>query len=342
MKGCSISTDFVYRGMRSLLMENEFLRVVCLLDSGARIIEFKYKPTDRDFLWHRPYLGHRPPKRLAGPTANVFDFWGGGWDEIFPTAWPCSYKKADYGVLGEIPFLQWRCKIEKNSSSEVAACLWTNTVRAPFTFKKRLIMHAGEKRLHIEEQLINRSEEPFDFLWAQHLVLRINGNCRISIPAERFTVDPEQCRRLEPGLSHRWPVTRDRDGKEVDLRIVPPRGMSDYWELLYFKDLRDGWLALVDESSHEAFTLVFPKDVFRFVWMSMLYGRSSDAPWYGSPYLLGLYPSTGYPATLTKALEGGEYASLGSRESLEARMIASVAIDVRQVRGVTKEGEVLQ
>ena len=128
----------------------------------------------------------------------------------------------------------------------------------------------------------------------------------------------------------------------MDLRVVPAKGTRDYWELLYFKDLRDGWLALVDESSREMFGLVFPKSVFRFAWMSMLYGASADVPWYGCPYLLGLYPSTGYPVTLTKALSEGGFSKLGPNESLEARIIALVGTDVEQLQAITQEGEILQ
>jgi hypothetical protein len=342
MTACKISTDWTYRGMKTLSMENEFLRITCLPDFGARITEFTYKPHERNFLWERPNFGHRAPARSSGPTISFFDYWGGGWDELFPTAWACSYRKADYGAFGETPFLQWDSEIEKQTSEEVVAHLRTHTIRSPFVFDKRLTIRSGEKKLHITERLTNLSDVTFEFLWIQHPVLNINEKCRIAIPATSFAVEPEQSRCLDARLSHLWPITEDKDGREVDLRVVPARGTSEYWELLYFKDLREGWFALSDESSHETFGLVFPRNIFKFACMSMLYGSNADAPWYGSPYLLGMYPSTGYPVTLTKALKEGEFSKLASNESLEAKIIAVVATDVERLRAITQEGEIVQ
>jgi hypothetical protein len=135
--------------------------------------------------------------------------------------------------------------------------------------------------------LTNLSDVTFEFLWIQHPVLNIkrerNVVFRSRLQALRF--EPEQSRCLDARLSHLWPVTEDEDGREVDLRVVPARGTSEYWELLYFKNLREGWFALSDESSHETFGLVFPRNIFKFACMSILYGSNADAPWYGSPYL---------------------------------------------------------
>ena len=99
MNGCQISTDWTYRGMRTLSIENEFLKITCLVDSGARIIEFKYKPTERNFLWQRPHFRHKASTRSPGLTINVFDYWGGGWDELFQlTALRLSRSKVDISI----------------------------------------------------------------------------------------------------------------------------------------------------------------------------------------------------------------------------------------------------
>ena len=43
--GCRIIDDVIYKGMRTLYLENDLVRVGVLLDKGADIFEFLYKPT---------------------------------------------------------------------------------------------------------------------------------------------------------------------------------------------------------------------------------------------------------------------------------------------------------
>ena len=58
--GCRVSDAWTYRGLKTLVMENELLRVVVLADKGADILELVHKPTDVDFLW-RSALGSARP-----------------------------------------------------------------------------------------------------------------------------------------------------------------------------------------------------------------------------------------------------------------------------------------
>src|SRR6266511_3745216 len=44
--GCRVSDEWTHRGMRAAVLENELLRVLVLLDRGAEIVEFRYKPLD--------------------------------------------------------------------------------------------------------------------------------------------------------------------------------------------------------------------------------------------------------------------------------------------------------
>jgi len=49
-QGCRLSLDYTYKGMRVGFLENDLIRVGILLDKGADIFEFTYKPRDLDFL----------------------------------------------------------------------------------------------------------------------------------------------------------------------------------------------------------------------------------------------------------------------------------------------------
>jgi len=74
--------------MRTAILENNHLKVVVLVDSGARIIEFLYKPSYGQFMWEKPRGTHERP--IYG--APLETYWGGGWDDAIPTVHPCIYK----------------------------------------------------------------------------------------------------------------------------------------------------------------------------------------------------------------------------------------------------------
>ncbi len=54
MKECRITDRWTLGGLQTIVIENELLRLSVLVDLGARIHEFVYKPFDRDFFWHNP------------------------------------------------------------------------------------------------------------------------------------------------------------------------------------------------------------------------------------------------------------------------------------------------
>jgi len=85
--GCRISLDWAFKGMRTIILENECLRIVSLLDKGSDIMEFRYKPLDIDLMWHSP-MGYRNPSVFVESgtftLSSFLDFYGGGWQDIPP------------------------------------------------------------------------------------------------------------------------------------------------------------------------------------------------------------------------------------------------------------------
>ena len=77
-QGCRLSLDYTYKGMRVAFLENELIRVGVLLDKGADIFEFTYKPHDIDFLWQSP-IPMRSPFVATSALAegNFHDYYYG-------------------------------------------------------------------------------------------------------------------------------------------------------------------------------------------------------------------------------------------------------------------------
>jgi hypothetical protein len=67
--GCRITDDLLYKGMRTLFLENEIVRVGILLDKGADIFQLVHKPSDTDFLWCSPQ-GLIDPRRFTPTTTH--------------------------------------------------------------------------------------------------------------------------------------------------------------------------------------------------------------------------------------------------------------------------------
>ncbi|MGL4647841.1 MAG: hypothetical protein ACRC1H_00430, partial [Caldilineaceae bacterium] len=106
--GCRILDDLSYKGLRTLFLENDLLRIGILLDKGADLFTFLHKPTDTDFLWRSP-LGLRDPRR-ATPTSALssgafLDTYHGGWQECLPGGGPYAAQGAEIGLHGEVTHL---------------------------------------------------------------------------------------------------------------------------------------------------------------------------------------------------------------------------------------------
>jgi len=84
-QGCRMSMDYSYKGMRIAYLENEIVRVGVLLDKGADIFEFTFKPIDLDFMWQSPIELRKPfVATSALPEGAFHDYFYGGWQEVLP------------------------------------------------------------------------------------------------------------------------------------------------------------------------------------------------------------------------------------------------------------------
>jgi len=263
---CHASLDWTYKGMRTLILENEFLRVVSLLDKGGDIIEFRYKPLDIDFMWHSP-LGYRNPASFVASSARsdgaFLDFYGGGWQDILPSAGAgiTRHRGAEWGLHGETSLVPWNCPLEKEGPDEAVAKLRVECYRYPLAVEKTLALGSGEKHLSIKERVTNLSEQDLEFSWLQHPTFGepfLTPGCRIDVPAESAMVygppDISPSSRLPAGQTFAWPRARDKQGAEVDLSVVPPKSVRCL-DLAFVHGLREGWYAVSNPQLKLGFAL---------------------------------------------------------------------------------------
>ncbi|PYV85528.1 MAG: hypothetical protein DMG93_01130 [Acidobacteria bacterium] len=69
-----VTSHFGCHGLRAVVLENRFLRVVILPEAGAKIWQITYNPFNANLLWNNPSIA---PARL--PADSLYDdVWSGG------------------------------------------------------------------------------------------------------------------------------------------------------------------------------------------------------------------------------------------------------------------------
>lgn len=347
---CRLTTDLVFRGMQTVVMENRYLRISLLVDKGTDIIEFLYKPLDLDFMWRSP-LGIRNPTHWIPSSARsdgaFLDHYEGGWQEILPSGGaPATYANAEFGIHGEVSLIPWQFQVVEDRPEEVAVRFWVRTYRTPFYVEKTLRLRENAAVLYIDEQLTNEGEETLPVMWGHHPGFGrpfLSKEATIQLPAATVVVhDPlyHPNSQLQPGYQGAWPFAETPTGERVDVSKVRDRSASSV-ELVYATDLTDGWAAVVNQQDKIGFGLSFTKDVFKSVWLWQVYGGYTGSPWYGRTYNLGVEPWTSYPSSgLNAAIDNETAVFVPGGASLTAQLAAVVLRDVSVVETITPAGEV--
>lgn len=328
---CTITDEWSYRGFKTVILENELIRVTVLPDLGAKIYEFIYKPSYHDFMFHHPRVECRTPVF----DVNVDNWWSGGMDEAIPTGHPCTYKGENYPFLGEAWSISWYYQIQRISDTEVCLYLRRSLIISPLVVERWISLKKGEMKLHFRHKISNTGFVPFEFLWGLHPGFAITPDYRIDLPAASVQIEesfPDN-RLGKSGAVYNWPFASDKDGNKVDMRLVPPPD-SGTMDFHYVTKLNEGWLALTDTRKKEGVALVFPKDVFKSIWLWLVYGG-----WRGT-YTAAVEAWTGYPAKLSDAVEHGKYSILNPGETLECETILMAYTGFTEVKSIDIPGNV--
>ncbi len=325
-----IDTDWSYRGLKAIVLENELLRLDIFPEVGAKIYNLVYKPLDRNLLFHHP----RIPLRKVPFGAKFDDWWAGGWDEMFPNDVPCVHEGEFYVDHGEVWAQTWDWQVVKDEAQEVCVYLRCYTPVTPALMEKWISLRADEALIHLRYRITNVGYGPFDFLWTMHPAVNVDPHTRIDMPATTVHIDENYRQRFHPDhYTYRWPFAVDREGQRVDMRLVlPPE--ARICDGQYATGLRQGWCAVTDTRRKIGLAWLFPLEVFNTVWMFLVYGG-----WRGL-YTLLLEPSTGYPGQLEVAATAGRCACLEAGEKLECEVTALVYTGLSSVGKIHPDGRV--
>jgi hypothetical protein len=345
--GCRITDDLVYKGMRTLFLENEVLRVGVLLDKGADIFQFLHKPSDTDFLWRSP-SGIVDPQTFT-PTVSTgasafLDSYHGGWQEILPGGGPVTYRGAELGLHGEVTTLRWEADILHDTPEAIEVILRVDCIRTPFRLERHMRLEAGRPALLLHECLTNLSPSDQEFMWGHHPACGapfLRQGVRLIVPAAEAEVHQPSFAGngiFAPGQSSPWP-RMPAGGRMIDLSEVPGPD-AGYADLLCLKGLSAGWYAVLDPVTRLGFGLAWPVEIFPYVWFWQVFGAAPGYPWWDRAYVIALEPWTSIPNHLEQAMVRGVQARLKGGESLEISM-AAVALSGREtIRHIDTQGTI--
>lgn len=320
---CRVSDAIIYCGFRSVILENEHLRVIVLPEKGAEISALVYKPKDLDLLYKRGSLQkpHPYPTALVNSEDGFIKTYAGGWQELFPNGGSaCRAGNAYLGTHGEVFLLPWRWQILEDSPQRVAVRFWVRTMQMPFFLERTMSLERDSASLKIEEAIRNESTEELPFMWGHHPAFGapfLDGSCVLEAPAARVEVHEGEDgpnHRLAPGSCGEWPRMPGREGQEIDLSLIPTAESRTY-DMFYLTQLNEGWFKLINHRLGLRVRLDWDVKVFPVLWVWQEFCGSSGYPWYSQTYALGLEPFTSYS---TKAGSGlAEVMKAGG----EARMV---------------------
>ncbi len=311
--GCRLETDMTLWGYRTVVLQNELLRLTVLAGKGADIIEFLHKPTDTDFLWTNP-LASRRPDTPAPPTdalSSFSEFYPGGWQELFPHgSKPVKMFGTQMYQHGEAWGLPWAVSIVEDTPKRVSVLFELHTRKTPFVLQRRMTLEASKPVVTLDETVHNRAPRKLDFMWGHHPAFGapfLSEDCRLYAPAKTVSTK-------EGELETSWPVGA-LNGKKEDFSRVPPPN-SRIGRMLYLRNLKDGWYGLVNKKRKVGFGLQWDRKMFPVVWIWQEANAGSGSPWFGSAYTMALEPVSHMPFARErgeKLLEVKGHGSLSTR-----------------------------
>lgn len=334
-------------GLRTIILENEKIRVMFILDKGTDIIEFNYKETDTDFIWRSPQ-GLSCLKKIEYVRKDeqiLTDNYTGGWFEAFPNVGPeCKYKGANIQSYGEVCYLPWEYSVLEDTPEEVSLKCFVRTTKMPFYMEKVFTVKSNQPSLFIKEKVVNIGAEDLHFQWAHHPNFGgpfLDENCIVDFPgADISNYMGRRAVHSEAEIKGCWPFLPDESGKNIDFRQMPARG-AGVNDILFMKNLKGNWAAVRNKKKKVGIGLSWDDTMFDNCLLWMVANGDSGYPRYGQTYVLAILPKSTDIHMLSEGMKLPDARIIGRGESKTTWLTATAFKEQGEVSEILKNGEVL-
>jgi hypothetical protein len=324
-----VNTDCSCYGLRTIVLENQWLRLVVLPEAGAKIWQITYKPCNTDLLWNNPLI---PPTRL--PAGSCYDdVWSGGWDELFPNDEVATIDGNAYPDHGELWTGEWIAETFEDAES-VSAWLRYTTAIGAIQVEKTIRLRRGCPRIDFHHRFVNQGTVCFPFLWKLHPAMAVSPLHRIDFPKMKVVLEPAFPGSLGgAGDSGHWPIITTSLG-DIDLRRVSPQDARKLY-FFYGTQMEAGWCAITNTDTELACGLQFDSRIFRCCWLFATYGG------WRNHNVAVLEPCTGYPLNFEAMKAAGRQRTLAPGEALETDVRFLVQEGLRSVVAIDASGNMI-
>jgi len=331
--------EVLYRGYRTLILENELLRTTILVDKGTDIIELLYKPKDVDFMWRSPVeidAMNKNPVTRELETGSFLDVYEGGWQELLPSiSSPTNYKGTNLGFHGEVMFLPWQYQVLEDSPEKVRVRFTVRLRRTPLFVEKTVTIKSGASHIEFEETVRNEGDEPFSIMWGHHPAYGkpfLDEHCLIDLPTGAtgltYQTDFSGNSPFTCNVEFAWPMAPDKQGKLVDVsRAMPPDRKTAF--NIYIKNLREGWYAITNPGLGLGVGMSWELRVFPYLLIWSVYRGFYNSPFFGRTYNIALEPYSAIPDNLDEVVRLGRDIRLNPLQEISTK----VAIIVYEAKG---------
>jgi hypothetical protein len=329
MNELTLSTGSDTNGLKTILVENRFLRIVVLPEAGAKIWQILYKPLDVEIMWNNPCV----PAARHAIDVPYDDVWSGGWDELFPNDEPGPVNGHMLPDHGELWTGNWHAEPFERADA-IGVHLRLTTPISNFLVERTLLLCVDRPSFEIQYRFTNQGSQTFPFLWKLHPAFAVSDSHRIDFPPMAVQREPEFPGTLgDAPLIFPWPHAPLGD-KTHDLRQVPGVD-SRAVHFIYGTGLAAGWCGITNRSNRLGCALRFDPQVFPSCWLFATHGGWRDLN------VAVLEPATGYPFRMQSMIAGGRARWLAPGESLETSVQFSAQEGLTSIGGVDQNGLIL-
>ena len=327
MTNLNMDTRWSLNGLRTVILENQFLRITILPELGARIYQIIYKPQDANLLWTNPRI--QPARANFGSRYD--DAWCGGWDELFPNCEVAAVNGEVFPDHGEIWSTEWDFETTRNAES-ISARFHCSTRISGASIEKTITLQPNMRQFQVNYLLRNNLPTSMPMLWNLHVAMAVSEHHRLEFPDMNVHLDPSFLGSLVGAPTEfQWPTVKI--GKEsVDLARVPPR-VENRVHFCYGADLAGGWWGVSDYESGLAYGLTFDRAIFNSLWLFGSFGGWRNLN------VAVIEPSTGYPSKLEEAIQAKTCYQLEPGQELTTSVQFTVAENISQIRAIASDGE---
>jgi len=329
MTELSLSTAWTLHGLRVILLENRWLRLVVLPESGGKIWQITHKPLDAPLLWNNPRIA--PGKH--GIHTGYDDVWSGGWDELFPNDAEGEINGDPLPDHGELWTGEWEAT-PIQEAEWVGVQLRFSTPISCFLIERTIVLRAGSKSFETKYRIMNQNSVRYPFLWKLHPAFAVSANHRIDYPAMTVVREPGFAGTLsEAPPSFPWPHAIQ--GEDVtDLRLVPDVS-SRAVHFFYGTGMAAGWCGITNFATGLASGLRFDANIFSSCWLFASHGGWRNLN------VAVLEPATGYPLHIQAMIDEKRARWLAPGETLETSVLFATQEGMTSIGGVEADGRIL-